>query len=191
MRIHMESLLFEVILNIALLVLVATLLSKVQLIQTIISQERRSGAGQVFLSVVFGAVIVLSVYTGIDMDGYNMNTRVIAAIAAGILGGPLVGMYASMIGAVYIYFFAGPAAFAMASAFSTVLFGLLGGILPVFPAWKMEIQRPVFPDLLCGDLRSCDYSADSQSFFPGSCHRAKGRNPDDVDECGGYSPFHL
>ena len=107
MRIHMESLLFEVILNIALLVLVATLLSKVQLIQTIISQERRSGAGQVFLSVVFGAVIVLSVYTGIDMDGYNMNTRVIAAIAAGILGGPLVGMYASMIGAVYIYFFAG------------------------------------------------------------------------------------
>ena len=40
MRIHMESLLFEVILNIALLVLVATLLSKVQLIQTI---SRRSG----------------------------------------------------------------------------------------------------------------------------------------------------
>ena len=145
MRIHMESLLFEVILNIALLVLVATLLSKVQLIQTIISQERRSGAGQVFLSVVFGAVIVLSVYTGIDMDGYNMNTRVIAAIAAGILGGPLVGMYASMIGAVYIYFFAGPAAFAMASAFSTVLFGLLGGgFYPYFQRGKWKYRDLFF-----------------------------------------------
>lgn len=153
MRIHMESLLFEVILNIALLVLVATLLSKVQLIQTIISQERRSGAGQVFLSVVFGAVIVLSVYTGIDMDGYNMNTRVIAAIAAGILGGPLVGMYASMIGAVYIYFFCGAGGFCDGVRLLHGSVRASGrGILPVFPAWKMEIQRPVFPDLLCGDL---------------------------------------
>lgn len=145
MRIHMESLLFEVVLNIALLVLVATLLSKVQLIQNAISQERRSGAGQVFLSVVFGAVIVLSVYTGIDMDGYNMNTRVIAAIAAGILGGPLVGMYASVIGAVYIYFFAGSAAFAMASAFSTVLFGLLGGgFYPYFQRGKWKYRDLFF-----------------------------------------------
>ena len=38
MRIHMESLIFEVTLNIALLVLVATLLSKLQVIQTTISQ---------------------------------------------------------------------------------------------------------------------------------------------------------
>ena len=102
--IHMESLIFEVTLNIALLVLVATLLSKLQVIQTTISQERRSFAGQVFLAAVFGAVIILSVYTGIEVGGYNMNTRVIAAIASGILGGPVVGMYASMIGAVYVYF---------------------------------------------------------------------------------------
>ena len=90
-------------------------------------------------------MIILSVYTGIDMDGYNMNTRVIAAIAAGILGGPLVGMYASMIGAVYIYFFAGPAAFAMASAFSTVLFGLLGGgFYPYFQRGKWKYRDLFF-----------------------------------------------
>ena len=83
MRIHMESLIFEVTLNIALLVLVATLLSKLQVIQTTISQERRSFAGQVFLAAVFGAVIILSVYTGIEVGGYNMNTRVIAAIGIG------------------------------------------------------------------------------------------------------------
>ena len=112
MRIHMESLIFEVTLNIALLVLVATLLSKLQVIQTTIPQERRSFAGQVFLAAVFGAVIILSVYTGIEVGGYNMNTRVIAAIASGILGGPVVGMYASMIGAVYVYFLSGDPAFA-------------------------------------------------------------------------------
>ena len=46
MRIHMESLIFEVTLNIALLVLVATLLSKLQVIQTTISgTQKLCGAG--------------------------------------------------------------------------------------------------------------------------------------------------
>ena len=145
MRIHMESLIFEVTLNIALLVLVATLLSKLQVIQTTISQERRSFAGQVFLAAVFGAVIILSVYTGIEVGGYNMNTRVIAAIASGILGGPVVGMYASMIGAVYVYFLSGDPAFAMASAFSTVLFGLLGGgFYPYFQRGKWKYRDLFF-----------------------------------------------
>ena len=69
MRIHMESLVFEVTLNIALLVLAATLLSKVQIIQNMISQERRRGIGQIFLAAVFGALIILSVYTGIEING--------------------------------------------------------------------------------------------------------------------------
>ena len=145
MRIHMESLVFEVTLNIALLVLAATLLSKVQIIQNMISQERRRGIGQIFLAAVFGALIILSVYTGIEINGYNMNTRVIVSIAAGILGGPVVGMYASVIGAAYVYFFSGAQAFAMASAFSTVLFGLLGGgFYPYFQRGKWKYRDLFF-----------------------------------------------
>lgn len=145
MRIHMESLVFEVTLNIALLVLASTLLSKVQIIQNMISQERRRGIGQIFLAAVFGALIILSVYTGIEINGYNMNTRVIASIAAGILGGPVVGMYASVIGAVCVYFFSGVQAFAMASAFSTVLFGLLGGgFYPYFQRGKWKYRDLFF-----------------------------------------------
>lgn len=136
-----DSLAFELILNIALLVLVATLLSKVRIIQNLISQERRNWKSQVFLSGVFGLVIILSVYTGIQIDSFNMNTRVIGAMAAGILGGPIVGLYASLMGGIYAYCLSGPQAFSMAMAFSTVLFGLLGGgFYPYFQRGKWKYR---------------------------------------------------
>lgn len=122
-----NTLVFELILNISLLVLVANLLTKFRLIQDLIAQEHRNLKSQVFLSGIFGGVVILSTYTGIDIGSYSLNTRVIGAMAAGLLGGPIVGLYASLIGAVYVYFFSFPQAFAMASAFSTMLFGLLGG----------------------------------------------------------------
>lgn len=136
-----DRLAFELILNIALLVLIANLLSKFRLIQNLIVQERRSLRSQALLSVVFGGMVVLSTYTGIDIGSYSLNTRVIGAMAAGLLGGPIVGLYASLIGAVYVYVFSSPQAFAMASAFSTMLFGLLGGgFYPYFQRGKWKYQ---------------------------------------------------
>ncbi len=94
-----NQLVFELIMNIGLMVLVASLLSKLYLVQDIILQEKRNWKSQALLSVMFGAIIILSTYTGIDIGSYSLNTRVIGAMAAGLLGGPLVGLYASMIGA--------------------------------------------------------------------------------------------
>lgn len=136
-----NRLVVELILNISLLVLVANLLSKFRLIQNLIVQEIRSAKSQIFLSVIFGGVVILSTYTGIDIGSYSLNTRVIGAMAAGLLGGPIVGLYASLIGAVYVYFFSSPQAFAMASAFSTMLFGLLGGgFYPYFQRGKWKYK---------------------------------------------------
>ena len=84
-----DRLIFELILNIALLVPPANLISKFRLIQKLILQEDRSLKSQAFLSVVFGGMVVLSTYTGIDIGSYSLNTRVIGAMAAGLLGGPI------------------------------------------------------------------------------------------------------
>ena len=81
-----NKLVFELILNISLLVLVANLISKFRLIQDLIVQEQRSLKSQTFLSLIFGGVVILSTYTGIDIGSYNLNTRVIGAMAAGLLG---------------------------------------------------------------------------------------------------------
>ena len=136
-----DRLIFELILNIALLVLIANLISKFRLIQKLILHEDRSLKSQAFLSVVFGGMVVLSTYTGIDIGSYSLNTRVIGAMAAGLLGGPIVGLYASLIGAIYVYLFSAHQAFAMASAFSTMMFGLLGGgFYPYFQRGKWKYQ---------------------------------------------------
>ena len=62
-----------------------------------------------------------------------------------------------MIGAVYVYLFSAPQAFAMASAFSTVLFGLLGGgFYPYFQRGKWK-YKDLF--LLACFMEVCGYGS--------------------------------
>ena len=72
-----DNLVFQLILNIGLLALVANLLSKLRIIQNIILQERRSVKSQALLSLVFAGIIILSTYTSIDIGGYSLNLSLI------------------------------------------------------------------------------------------------------------------
>lgn len=137
----MKELIFDLILNISLLSVIGSLISKLQLVQNLILKERRKLRDQVLLALIFAGIIVIACYTGIRIGPYNMNTKVIGAMTAGLLGGPIVGLYASLIGSVYVYVFSPSPAFAMASAFATVLFGLLGGgFYPYFQRGKWKYK---------------------------------------------------
>lgn len=132
---------YEAILNIALLVLMANLMLKSKIIRDIILQEKRSFKSQALLSALFGGLVIVSTCTAMDTGSYQLNTRAIGAMAAGLLGGSVVGLYASLIGAVYAYVFSSPQAFAMAAAFSTMMFGLLGGgFYPYFQRGKWKYK---------------------------------------------------
>lgn len=138
---RVEQMIYGAVLNIGLLVLIANLLLKSKTIQNMISQEKRSLKSQILLSVIFGGLIIISTCTAMDNGSYSLNTRLIGAMTAGLLGGPVVGLYASLIGAVYAYVFSAPEAFAMAAAFSTMMFGLLGGgFYPYFQRGKWRYQ---------------------------------------------------
>lgn len=138
----LRQILFESILNIALLVLMANLMLKSKVIRDIILQEKRSFKSQALLSAIFGGLVILSTCTAIDTGCYNINTRAIGGMAAGLLGGPVVGLYGSLIGAVYAYIFSSPQVFAMAAAFSTMMFGLLGGgFYPYFQRGKWKYKE--------------------------------------------------
>ncbi|MEY8337610.1 LytS/YhcK type 5TM receptor domain-containing protein [Lachnospiraceae bacterium 62-35] len=140
-----DRLAFELLLNIGLLLIVGNLLSKIRLVQNMLLEEASDWKRQAALSILFSGIIVLSTYTSIDIGSYSLNTRVIGGIASGLLGGPLVGMYASLLGAIYVYFFSSPSVFATASAFSTALFGLLGGsFYPYFQRGKWEYRDLFF-----------------------------------------------
>lgn len=137
----LQQILFESVLNIALLVLMANLMLKSRIIRDIILQEKRSFKSQALLSAIFGGLVIISTCTALDTGYYNINTRAIGSMTAGLLGGPVVGLYASLIGSVYAYIFSSPQVFAMAAAFSTMMFGLLGGgFYPYFQRGKWKYK---------------------------------------------------
>lgn len=136
---EIKDIVYALIVNIALLAIIANLLSSLQVVQRLILQERRGVKGNLFLSLIFGGLIILSTCIGVDVGSYSLNTRVIGAMSAGLLGGPLVGLYSSVIGAFYVLIFSTPRVFARGSAFATILFGLLGaGFYPYFQRGKWK-----------------------------------------------------
>lgn len=138
---NIKELAFNITMNICLLSVIAATLSKIKFIQELILQEKRKFKGDLLLSLVFGGIITVATYTGTMIGDYNMNTKVIGALAAGLLGGPLVGIYSSLFGCIYVYFFSPNPAFALPSAYSLLLIGMLGGgFYPYFQRGKWKYK---------------------------------------------------
>lgn len=136
-----RDLAYQLTFNIGVLVMIASLLSQSQRMQETIVQERRSWKSETFLSLVFALIIIFSVCTGLDFENYSINTRMIGAMSSGLIGGPIVGFCASLIGSGFVLFTAEPQSFANAAAFSTMIFGLLGGgFYPYFQRGKWKYR---------------------------------------------------
>lgn len=132
-----HSLLWDFILNIGLLVLIASLFTKNKIIRRMLLEKRSTLWSQVVLAVIFGLFAILSTYTGIPLEGVILNTRVIGALAGGIIGGPIVGIGAGLIGGVHRYFYDINGFTTIACALSTLLAGIIGGIFyPYFQRGK-------------------------------------------------------
>jgi sigma-B regulation protein RsbU (phosphoserine phosphatase) len=82
---------------------------------------------QVVLILVFGALSVYGTISGIEFMGAVINVRDLGPMLAGLLGGPLVGVGAGLIGAAYRVSLGGFTVYACSLA--TVLAGLFGGII--------------------------------------------------------------
>lgn len=123
-----DSIFISLILNIGLLVLVATVLTKVPVIRHMLLNERNTFWSRLSLAVIFGSVSILSTYTGAGVQGAIVNTRVIGVIAAGLLGGPSVGVIAAIIAGTHRYLFDIGGFTAVSCALSTFVEGMLGAL---------------------------------------------------------------
>lgn len=138
---ELKELIWNIGMNICLLSVIASGLSKVKLVQNLILEEKRNWKGDLLLSLIFGGIITVATACGSMIGDYNMNTKVIAALAAGLLGGPLVGIYSSLIGCIYVYFGSPDPAFALPSVYSLLLIGMLGGgFYPYFQRGKWKYK---------------------------------------------------
>ena len=130
---------FSLLLNIGLLVLIATLLTKIPIVRRMLLYDQHSAGCGVMLAVIFGSISIISTYTGVRAQGAIVNTRVIGVLAAGLLGGPYVGMGAAVIGAAHRYLFDIGGFTATACAISTLVEGIAGSLFSRrFKAGKMD-----------------------------------------------------
>jgi len=82
---------------------------------------------QILLVLIFGALSVYGTVAGVEFLGAIINIRDLGPMLAGMLGGPVVGVGAGLIGAAYRFSLGGFTAYSCSLA--TVLAGLFGGLI--------------------------------------------------------------
>ena len=100
---------------------------------------------KILLSVVFGLIGILGTYAGIPVFDALANSRVVGVMAAGLIGGPAIGLTAGLIAGGHRFFLGGFTA--GACAISNICEGLLGGLIY---RWYPIRPMPLWVTLLSG-----------------------------------------
>ena len=121
---------YGMLVNIGLLMLIANVLVRIPVVTQIICEENKHQfLAKLILGSIFGGFCIFSTCTGTQVQGAIPNTRVLGALAGGLLCGPTVGIIAGLIGAVHRFFFDIHGVTTFACALSTLVEGFLGAIL--------------------------------------------------------------
>ena len=125
----MDNGLFQYLLvNISLLVLVAAILIEVKPLRRLLKKQQKSLPEQLCLGMIFGLLSISGTYTGLSLQGAVVNTRVVSTLAAGLVGGPLPGLCAGLMGGVHRLLYDPDGFTSLACAIGTFCFGVIGGL---------------------------------------------------------------
>ena len=114
-------------------------------------KERRSS--RVLLITMFTSIALVDISLGSQMAARVVNNQLVLAVAAGLIGGPLVGFGTGFFSSAIAYIFM-PTAIATYHYSLMVLFGLISGILA---SW-LQKQKYIFPNaLLIGFIFTAAY----------------------------------
>ena len=82
---------------------------------------------QAILILIFGAISIFGTYSGVEVFGAMANVRDLGPMVAGLIGGPIVGLGAGLIGGLYRLSLGGFTA--VPCAIATILAGLFAGLI--------------------------------------------------------------
>ena len=120
------SLLLVLLEKMCVVVVFAYLLVRTNFFQEVL-EKKFTLKNQLFLIVAFGLLAIYGTYAGIPYNGAVANIRDIGPVMAGLIGGPVIGLGAGLIGGIQRYYVGG---FTAAScSLSTVLAGLFSGLI--------------------------------------------------------------
>lgn len=118
------QLVLDLINSMAVIVVLAYVLTRCEFYNEIL-ENKFSVKNRVWLVVIFGVFSIYGTLRGIDMMGAIANIRDLGPTIAGLVGGPVVGLGAGLIGGIYRYSLGG---FTVAAcSLSPILAGLIGG----------------------------------------------------------------
>ncbi|MBI4322238.1 MAG: hypothetical protein HY675_27410 [Chloroflexi bacterium] len=121
------SLLWSMLEKVGLAFLLVYALAQTGYFRQILSR-RLHARNQAVLIVFFGGLAILGTYTGAALpSGAIINIRDMSPMVAGLVGGPVVGLGAGLIGGIHRYTVGGLTA--TPCAITTILAGLLGGLV--------------------------------------------------------------
>lgn len=124
-----DNLLVSLLLNISFLLLVATVLTEIRPFRLVLKRQNRSLRQQLMLTVLFSLSSIFCTYTGMELQGAVVNTRVVSTLVAGLIGGPLPGLATGLTSGIHRYFFNPEGFTSLACGIGTFLFGVVGAIL--------------------------------------------------------------
>jgi len=108
--------------------------------------------------VIFGTISIFGTYSGIEFFGAMANVRDLEPMVAGLIGGPVMGIRAGLIGGLYRLSLGGFTA--VPCAISTILSGLLAGLL-------FMINKRRFVEYLLGCSLRCSHGIPAYASNPG------------------------
>ena len=110
--------------------------------------RKNKTAHRFLLAVVFGVFSIYASASAVEVDGALCNCRNLAPLYAGLVGGPVAGIGAALIGGLFRYFVYGGAS-AMPCMLACFCAGIIGSLLHLF------VKKPARYSLvtgLCGSV---------------------------------------
>lgn len=130
-----EHLLLEMIERMSVAATLAFVLSQTSVFRRLINR-RNTNRDAMLLTVFFGLVGIMGTYAGIPVNDAIANSRVVGVMAAGLIGGRLMGVSAGIIAGGHRYLLGGFTAFSCALA--NLCEGLLAGMVH-----RLYPERPI------------------------------------------------
>ncbi len=127
--------------KVTMVITLAYLLSRVKIFRRLL-YKKATVKEKVVLVGIFAMISIFGNYPGITVEGAIVNSRVVGASVAGLLGGPWVGLGAGVIAGLHRYFLGGFTA--VACGLSTALEGLVAGLIGYHFRGKLSLKLIFF-----------------------------------------------
>ncbi|KYZ75656.1 hypothetical protein AXX12_10600 [Anaerosporomusa subterranea] len=142
------SLVLDISRNVALIGICAYLTTRLPAIRRALAQLEFRLRDKLVLALVFGLFSAVGNWMGIPVMGSMANTRIVGPIAGGLIGGPLVGIGAGIIGAIPRYFMGGYTMWA--SVLANIIAGVVSGMAYRFLGFRrLEVKSALCTGFVC------------------------------------------